>query len=258
MHGVAMSQPNTGGSHAEVLIAREVTKDFGGLRAVDSVSLKLERGEILGLIGPNGSGKTTFINVVSGRLLITSGEVWVGDTNITGWPTHKIAQIHLIRTFQLMKPFKRLTVLENVEVAAVSVGHLSRRSARARAWAILELMGLAQHADLMAGTLPTGEERNLEIGRTLATDPSFLLVDEPGAGMNEAEVEMLITRLAGIPREIGCGILLVDHDMRLIMSLCDRIHVLNQGQTIAEGTPEEIRRQPEVIEAYLGSAAKED
>jgi branched-chain amino acid transport system ATP-binding protein len=246
------------GARAPTFAAREVTKDFGGLRAVDSVSLELERGEILGLIGPNGSGKTTFINVVTGRLPITAGEVWVDGTNITGWPAHKIAQLHLIRTFQLMKPFKRLTVLENVEVAAVSVEHLSRRKAQVRARAILERMGLAERAGLLAGVLPTGEERNLEVARALAAGPAFLLLDEPAAGLNDQESEQLVKSLAGIPSDMDCGLLVVDHDMRFIMGLCDRIHVLNHGRTICRGTCEEVQRDPEVIAAYLGSAAEED
>jgi branched-chain amino acid transport system ATP-binding protein len=149
-------------------------------------------------------------------------------------------------------------VLENVEVAAVSVRRLSRREANERARAALERVGLTHRAHLSAGTLPYGEERELEIARALVTEPAFLLLDEPGAGLNDAEIEVLLENLARIPADIGCGMLVVDHDMRLIMRLCDRIHVLDHGSTIAEGAPYEVRRNPEVKKAYLGSAAVED
>jgi branched-chain amino acid transport system ATP-binding protein len=253
-----MSQTVESQNNDFTLVANNITKNFGGLRAVNQVSLELAIGEILGLIGPNGSGKTTFINVVTGNLDITEGEVWIGDTNITGWPPHKIPFTGIARTFQVVRLFKALTVLENVEVAAVSVKRLSRKDAKERARNALELVGLTRRADVQAGTLPYGEERELEIARALVTDPKFLLLDEPGAGLNEDESETLLKNLARLPGEIGCGMLVVDHDMRLIMRLCDRIHVLDHGSTIAQGTPEEVRNNPEVKKAYLGSAALED
>lgn len=241
----------------QTLSAMGLTKDFGGLRAVNDVSLSLRRGEILGLIGPNGSGKTTFINVITGNLNITRGRVLIDETDITGWPTHKIPGAGMARTFQVVRPFSALTVLENVEVAAVSVNGLSRREAKVLAYEALDRIGLVDRAHIRADTLPYGEERRVEIARALVTNPAFLLLDEPGAGLNDAEIEVLFNSLIGLPLELDLGILIVDHDMRFIMRLCNRIHVLNHGRTIAEGTPAEVRRQPEVREAYLGSEAAE-
>jgi branched-chain amino acid transport system ATP-binding protein len=251
-----MSLPSNGNARAATLAVEGLTKDFVGLRALDSVSMTLERGEILGLIGPNGSGKTTLINVVTGFLKSTEGRVRMSNVDITGWPPHRIAELGLARTFQTLKLFLGLTVLENVEVAAVSAG-LPRRQARQRAYQVLERLGAARLADLPAKALPYGQERCVEIARALATNPSFLLLDEPAAGLSEVESEDLLQTLASIPQEIGCGMLIVDHDMRLIMRLCDRLHVLNYGQTIGEGPPEKVRRNPAVIGAYLGVPAQE-
>lgn len=251
-----MSSPSNGNARAATLAVEGLTKDFVGLRALDSVSLTLERGEILGLIGPNGSGKTTLINVVTGFLKPTKGRVRVGDAYITSWPPHKIAELGLARTFQTIKLFLGLTVLENVEVAAVSAG-LPRRQARQRAYQMLERLGAARLADMPAEALPYGQERCVEIARALATSPSFLLLDEPAAGLSEAESEDLLQTLVSIPQETGCGMLIVDHDMRLIMRLCDRLHVLNYGKTIGEGSPDEMRSAPAVIQAYLGVSAQE-
>ena len=235
------------------LEVRDLTKDFGGLRAVNEVSFALDRGEILGLIGPNGSGKTTTINLITGLLTITSGSVMAGGREMAGWPPHQIARSGLARTFQVVKLFKDFSVAENVEVAAMSAKGLGRAEACASAEAALDLVGITHLADLPANILPQGEERRVEIARALATGPSFLLLDEPGAGLNDAEIEVLLPTLQRIRDQRGCGILIVDHDMRLIMGLCDRIHVLNYGRTIAEGRPEQIRREPAVIEAYLGA-----
>ncbi len=239
------------------LVVEGVTKDFIGLRALDSVSLRLERGEILGLIGPNGSGKTTLINVMTGFLKTTTGRIKVDGVDITNWSPHKIAPLGLVRTFQTIKLFHGLTVLENVEVAAVSAG--SRRpQAREIAYELLRRFGGTHLVDIPAGALPYGvERRRVEIARSLATDPNFLLLDEPAAGLNKAESDDLLQTLASIPREIGCGMLIVDHDMHLIMRLCDRVHVLNYGKTIGEGMPEEVRKNSAVIQAYLGTSSQE-
>jgi branched-chain amino acid transport system ATP-binding protein len=242
--------------NSQTLLVEDLTKDFVGLRALDSVSLRLGQGEILGLIGPNGSGKTTFINVVTGFLKPSSGQVLLGDIDITSWSPHKIARLGLARTFQTLKLFLGLTVFENVEVAAVSAG-MSRQQAKRRAYEVLEMLGALDIADSLAKALPYGQERYVEIARALAANPNILLLDEPAAGLNEAEGEDLLKTLSGIPQKIGCGMLIVDHDMRLIMRLCDRLHVLNYGHTIGEGTPEEVRINPAVIEAYLGASSLE-
>jgi ABC-type branched-subunit amino acid transport system ATPase component len=246
------------GKHPGVtaLVVEGVSKDFVGLRALDSVSLSLERGEILGLIGPNGSGKTTLINVITGFLKPTTGRIKANSTDITNWTPHRITPLGLARTFQTIKLFRDLTVLENVEVAAVSAG-LSRPRAKQLAYEVLERLGSVHLAELPAGVLPYGVERRVEIARAIATGPSFLMLDEPAAGLTEAESDDLLQTLASIPQEISCGMLIVDHDMRLIMRLCDRVHVLNYGQTIAEGTPETVRNNPAVVQAYLGTSAKE-
>ena len=245
-----------GQGKTNALVVDDLTKDFVGLRALDSVSLNLERGEILGLIGPNGSGKTTLINVVTGFLKPTRGRIRVGDVDITGWPPHKIAHLGVARTFQTIKLFLGLTVLENVEVAAVSLG-IPRREARERSYDVLDSLGAARLAAVPAGGLPYGEERRVEIARALATNPTFLLLDEPAAGLTEGESDDLLHTLASIPPETGCGMLIIDHDMRLIMRLCDRLHVLNYGATIGQGAPDEVRRDAAVIEAYLGVSSQE-
>ena len=243
------------GNETGALIARDLTKDFAGLRAVDGVSFSVVSGEILGLIGPNGSGKTTTINVITGLLHITSGSVHLGSLDMTGWPPHKIARAGLARTFQIVRLFKDFTVRENVEVAAVASGGARGKETADRATRAMRQLGILHLADLPARVLPQGEERLVEIARAIATQPKFLLLDEPGAGLNDAEIETFLPTLLRLRESIGCGVVVVDHDMRLIMNLCDRIHVLNYGKTIGDGTPEQIRNEPAVIEAYLGAEA---
>lgn len=242
-------------TQTEALIVTDVVKDFSGLRAVDNVSLKLQQGEILGLIGPNGSGKTTLINLITGLSPANEGRIVAGRVDITRQPPHKIARAGVARTFQTIRLFRELTVRENVEVAAISTRSTSRRHARQHADAALEASGLIRWRDIPASALPYGHERRVEIARALAMNPRFLLLDEPAAGLNEDESDDLLHVLSVLPRERGIGMLIIDHDMRLIMRLCDRLHVLNYGRTICEGTPEEVRAAPAVVEAYLGQSA---
>jgi branched-chain amino acid transport system ATP-binding protein len=246
-----MDPSTDGGNDSQRLVLKGITKNFAGLRALDDVNLQLEQGEILGLIGPNGSGKTTLINVVTGLLPATSGSVAVGGTDITRRPSHRSG---LARTFQTIRLFRDLTVIENVQVAAVGMG-LSRPAARERAESVLEQMGLSKWGMHMASALPYGLERRVEVARALAMQPRFLLLDEPAAGLNEEESDELLRILAPMPEERNLGMLIVEHDMRLIMRLCHRLHVLSYGRTIGEGTPEQVRVIPAVVEAYLGSAA---
>ena len=240
----------------EQLRLEHVCKSFEGLRALDDVSLHLSRGEILGLIGPNGSGKTTLINVVSGLLPATSGKVSVSGDDITNLPAHRIAHSGIARTFQTIRLFRDLTVMENAEVAAVGVG-ATRGAARGRARASLSEMGLDSYEDFLAGTLPYSLERRLEVARALAMEPVFLLLDEPGAGLNEEECNDLLDVLGRVRTHHNLGMLVVEHDMRLIMRLCDRLHVLQSGKTIGEGSPSEVQENPAVIEAYLGRPEQE-
>ena len=228
-----------------------VTVDFQGLRAIEKVSLSLAPGEILGLIGPNGAGKTTLVNVLTGFQTPTEGRVRLAGTDITLWPAFKRSRAGLARTFQSVLLFKGLSVMENIEAGAVAVG-LDREAARKRALDILEWLGLGAVGARVAGTLPFGSERRVGIGRAIAMRPAFLLMDEPAAGLNDSECTGLEQVIRRVREEIGCGILLIEHRMPLVFSLCDRIHVLEQGRSIAAGTPAEIRADPRVRQAYLG------
>jgi branched-chain amino acid transport system ATP-binding protein len=239
---------------APALEAREISVEFAGLRALDRVSLRLEPGEILGLIGPNGSGKTTLVNVVTGQIAPSEGRVLCAGDDITGLPPRRIAGRGIARSFQIVRLFRHLTVRENVEAGAIARG-LGRPAAGRLADQLLGEFGLAARADDFAGSLSYGDERRVEIARALAAAPTFLLLDEPAAGMNEVETERLLALLAALPQAQGLGLLIIDHDIPLIMQLCHRLHVLASGRTIAEGDVETVRRSPEVIAAYLGSAA---
>ena len=228
-----------------------VTMRFGGLVALDNISFAVPPRQVTGLIGPNGAGKTTLINIICGQTRPTSGRIVIGGTEMTGEAPHRMAVAGLGRTFQNIRLFDRMTALENVTVAALSKGH---DAATARRIALTELtrLGLAARAEDLAGSFAYGDRRRLEIARALALEPKFLLLDEPAAGMNPAETDALIRVLETIRAEHEIGLLVVEHDMRLIMRLSDRMVVLNKGQKIAEGTPQQIRSDPGVIEAYIG------
>jgi ABC-type branched-subunit amino acid transport system ATPase component len=241
------------GSVKARLIADGVSKTFGAVVALDDVSLCLRRGEIVGLMGPNGSGKSTLVNVISGVSAPTGGQVFLDSVLLTGRPADHVARSGIARTFQNVRLFKGLTVHDNV----VSVMRGSYAGGvDARAVELLEKLGIAGLSRARAGDLPYGLQRRLEIARALATDPAFLLLDEPAAGLNDAEsmdLEHAIRAVASDAHD-PCGVLIIDHDMRLMASICDRLHVLFNGRTLAEGSPSEVRRDPEVISAYLGRA----
>jgi ABC-type branched-subunit amino acid transport system ATPase component len=225
----------------------QLVKDYRALRALDHVDVSLRRGEILGLIGPNGSGKTTLLGVASGILRPTAGRVLLDEHDLTGRSPERIAHAGVGRTFQQIRLFGELSVGETVAVGAIAKG-LPRSSAEES----LARLGLADEVARTATTLAYGLQRRVEIARAMAGRPQFLLLDEPAAGMNEAESDELLAALRGIRDETGCGVLIVDHDLRLIMRLCDRVQVLSEGRTIAEGTPAEVQRDSAVISAYLG------
>jgi branched-chain amino acid transport system ATP-binding protein len=226
---------------------------FSALKAVDDVSLRVDHGEILGLIGPNGAGKTTLMNVMSGFQRLTAGRVVMDGRAVTRLSPGRMVQLGVGRTFQAGRLFDGLTVFENVEVGALGTG-VSPRKARNRTWELLKRMDLAERWHLRAGALPFGHQRRLGIIRALSTDPRFLLLDEPAAGLNEAETDELLRAIGSIRHDYGCGIVVIEHDMRLIMGLCDRIHVLDHGKSICSGSPRDVRREPAVIAAYLGRA----
>lgn len=237
------------GREGGVAETREAVKRFDGVTALDRVSFRIDSGEIVGLIGPNGSGKTTLINVLSGTLPPSDGEVSVMGVNLSGHRAHEVARLGVGRTFQQIRVFPEMSVYQNVEVGAL--GHGIQPSAEVID-ALLARVGLDGLEDRDAGTLPYGSQRRLEIARALAGKPRLLLLDEPAAGLNDVETEELLATIKGIQRGAGCSVLVVDHDLRLILRLCDRIHVLAEGQTIAEGSPSEVRADPAVIAAYLG------
>jgi branched-chain amino acid transport system ATP-binding protein len=235
------------------LRATGVSRAFAGVDALRGVTLEVRSNEVVGLIGPNGAGKTTLVNVLSGFDFPSAGTVELSGRDITTWRPHRRGRIGLARTFQHSRVFAGLTVRENVEVAALGSG-ARPREARRRSARLLELVGLTARREQPAASLPHGDERKLGVARALATEPRFLLLDEPAAGLPEAEVPEFGLVVRSVRDDQGAGVLLIDHNMALVMDVCDRIHVLDQGRMLAEGTPEEIRANLDVTAAYLGEA----
>jgi branched-chain amino acid transport system ATP-binding protein len=256
-------------SDTPILVAENVTMRFGGLTAVDSVNFRVNRGEIMGLIGPNGAGKTTFFNCLTGLYLPTSGRVTF-DGEVLPPKPGKVVKAGVARTFQNIRLFGNMTALENVMVGRycrTTTGpltsilrgpkfHRDEKATRERAQELLEFVGLGHTTDHLARNLPYGDQRRLEIARALATDPKLLLLDEPTAGMNPQETrqaEQLVFRI----RDSGLAIVVIEHDMRFIFNLCDRVLCLVQGRTLIEGTPTEVQSDPRVVEAYIGTGPED-
>jgi branched-chain amino acid transport system ATP-binding protein len=231
---------------------RGVTKRFGGLTAVYRVDFTVERGRIFGLIGPNGSGKTTIFNLINGYYPLTEGEIFFEGAAISGLKTHQICERGVGRTFQVVKPLKRMSVLDNI-VASAFLRSPRKREAIRLATEVIDFCGLSDFAEKQARSLPIPLRKRLEIARALATKPKLLLLDETAAGLNPAEVEEAIALILRI-RDSGVTIVVVEHIMRVIMTISDRILAINHGVAIAEGTPQEIAMNPQVIAAYLGEA----
>lgn len=253
-----------------LLEVKGLTKNFGGLSAVSNVSLKAEKGELIGLIGPNGAGKTTFFNLLTGVYVLTEGTIELetenGKTLLNGIAPNKITELGLARTFQNIRLFKDLTVLENVMVAMhahkgnslfsslfrTKAYYETEKMMKEEALELLKIFNLESFAQDKAKNLAYGQQRELEIVRALATKPKILFLDEPAAGMNPQETANLTRLIAQIQEQFGLTVVLIEHDMSLVMEICQRLYVLEYGRLLAHGTPEEIKKNPDVIRAYLG------
>jgi branched-chain amino acid transport system ATP-binding protein len=236
----------------KLLEMRDVSRRFGGLLAVNNVTLSVEQGRVLGLIGPNGAGKTTLVNLISGHVRLTAGELRFKGSRIDGLPPHRIARLGIARTFQIVQPFPEMTVLENVTAAALFAGGIANQSeAKDFARAQLARVGLGGQEKMAASRLPLGLRKRLEFAKSLAMKPSILLLDEVNAGLHGGELGEAIQLIRGLSRD-GLTIVVIEHLMKVVVSLCDEIAVLHHGELIAKGPTRTVMNDPQVVEAYLG------
>ena len=254
-----------------LLVAKDISISFEALKAVDSFNLEINSGELIGLIGPNGAGKTTVFNILTGVYNASSGEYTLDGENVIKTSTSALVKKGLARTFQNIRLFKYLSVLDNVVAAynfRMKYGILSgmlrfpnfwreEKEAKEKAMTLLKIFDLDKYAGMHAGNLPYGEQRKLEIARAMATEPKILLLDEPAAGMNPKETEDLMNTIKLIRDKFGIAVLLIEHDMKLVLGICERLVVLNYGQILASGDPKEVINNPQVVEAYLGKEEDE-
>ena len=254
-----------------LLVVKDISISFGALKAVDNFNLEINSGELIGLIGPNGAGKTTVFNILTGVYNASSGEYTLDGENVIKTSTSALVKKGLARTFQNIRLFKYLSVLDNVVAAynfRMKYGILSgmlrfpnfwreEKEAKEKAMTLLKIFDLDKYAEMHAGNLPYGEQRKLEIARAMATEPKILLLDEPAAGMNPKETEDLMNTIKLIRDKFGIAVLLIEHDMKLVLGICERLVVLNYGQILASGDPKEVINNPQVVEAYLGKEEDE-